>query len=206
LYEQINDDKPTLFGRNFARHLTIEGHLRLDKSSIQFPRVTKLTLKDNNLEENPSFINHVNSIIPLTQILDLDIKENQISINQLRLFPNLQSLTLSNLSSLKSQRIRTFRNNKITKLTIDDDECELKHVRVLIDLFPHLQSLEIGIEENHNAEILRFLLSKSTCLFSLFLLNINSQLIEKIQSLIKNENLLHDVTIERIHGGLYLWW
>ncbi len=206
LYEQINDDKPKSYGTNFARHLTIEGRLRVDKYSIEFPRVTKLTLKNNNIKENPSFINDINSIIPLTQITDLDIKDNQFSIEILHLLPNLQSLTLSNIQSLPLKRIEIFRNNQIIKVIIDDDECELKHVRFLIHLFPHLQSLEIGIDENHFKKILRFLLSKSTCLFSLFLLNVNMKLNKKIQTLIKNENLLNDYNIERIHGGLYLWW
>jgi hypothetical protein len=140
LYEQINNNKTISFGKNFAHHLTIEGQLRVEEYSIQFPNVNKLILK-----ENSSVIKNLNSIIPLRQITDLDIKDNQFSIEILRLLPNLQCLTLSNIFLLKSKRIKTFRNNKIIKLIIDDDECQLKHIRFLINLFPNLQSIEIGI-------------------------------------------------------------
>jgi hypothetical protein len=92
------------------------------------------------------------------------------------------------------------RNNKIRKLIIDDDECEVKHVHFLIYLFPYLEYLEIGFNENNLQEILRELLSKSKYLFSLFLLNVDYKIIEKVEILVK------DYTIERIHGGLYLWW
>ncbi|CAF0962603.1 unnamed protein product [Rotaria sordida] len=217
LYEQINNDICKSYQNNsinFARHLTIEGHLKTDKYSIQFPRVTKLTLKNNSIEKNSLFFNDINSIIPLIQIIDLDIKDNHFSIIELTkilsLLPNLQSLTLSNILSFQFKRIETTKlisqNNKITKLIIDDDECQMKHIHCLIHLFPHLQYLEIGIDENNLEEILRYLLLKSKSLFALFLLNLNYKIIEKIQGLIKNENLIHDYTIERIHGGLYLWW
>ncbi|CAF2463979.1 unnamed protein product [Rotaria sp. Silwood2] len=217
LYEQINNDICKSYQTNsinFARHLTIEGHLKTDKYSIRFPRVTKLTLKNNYIEENSSFFNDINSIIPLIQITDLDIKENHFSLVELTkilsLLPNLQSLTLPNILPFQSKRIETTklisRYNRITKVIIDDDECELKHVHYLIHLFPRLQYLEIGIDENNLEEILRYLLSKAKSLFSLFLLNINYKVIENIQKLIKNENLIHNYTIEHIHGGLYLWW
>jgi hypothetical protein len=185
--------------------------LRPDKYSIQFPRVTKLTLKDNNIEEHPSFINDMTSIVPLLQITELHIKKNEFSVDQLiqilYLLPNLQSLTLANILSLGSKRTDVLsRNHRITKLIIDDDECQFKHVRFLIHLFPRLEYLEISIDENNLEKILRFLLSKLPCLFSLFLLNVNYKVIEKVQSLIKNEKLLNDYTSERIQGGLYLWW
>jgi hypothetical protein len=183
--------------------LTIEGHFKLNEYSIQFPRVTKLTLKDTNIEGDSSFISDMNSIVPLTQLTDLVVKENQISLNQLRLFSNLQSLTVSNLLPL---RTKTFRHNKILKLVIDDDVCDLKHIRFLLQSFPYLQSLEIGIHETQFEDILRFLFSKSINLFSLFLLNINSILFEQISIFIQNENLIKNYTIERIDGGLYLWW
>lgn len=193
--------------------MTIEGRLRPDKYSIQFPRVTKLTLKDNNIEENPLFINDMTGIVPLLQITELHIKKNEFSVDQLIqilcLLPHLQSLTLANILSLGSKRTDTTdvlsRNNRITKLIIDD-ECQYEHVRFLIHLFPRLEYLEISIDENNLEKILRFLLSKLPCLFSLFLLNVNYKVIEKVQSLIKNEKLLNDYTSERIQGGLYLWW
>ncbi len=199
----ILHEQSKLSGINFARHLTIEGHLKFDEYSIQFPRVIKLTLKDTNIEEDSSFISDVNSIVPLIQITDLIVKENQISLNQLRLFLNLRCLTVSNLLPI---RTKTFRNNQIIKLIIDDDVCDLKHIRFLLHFFPHLQSLETGIHETQFEDILRFLFSKSTDLFSLFLLNINSILFEQIRMFIQNENLIQNSTIERINGGLYLWW
>jgi len=151
------------------------------------------------------------SIVPLLQITELHIKKNELSVDQLIqilcLLPHLQSLTLANILSLGSKRTDVLsRNNRITKLIIDDDECQFKHVRFLIHLFPRLEYLEISIDENNLEKILRFLLSKLPCLFSLFLLNVNYKVIEKVQSLIKNEKLLNDYTSERIQGGLYLWW
>jgi hypothetical protein len=169
--------------------------------------VHKLTL---NIEENPSFIHDINSLIPLTQITNLNIKDKQFSINHLieilHSLPNLQSLTLSNTLPFESKRKFSSRNNQITKLIIDDDECELKHIHFLIYLFPYLEYLEIGINENNLQDILRYLLLKSKYLFSLLLLNINYNIIEKMKTLIQNEKLIHDYTIERIHGGLFLWW
>ncbi|CAF0846376.1 unnamed protein product [Rotaria sp. Silwood1] len=217
LYEQINNDLCKSYQNNsinFAHHLTIEGHVNKDKYSIRFPRVTKLTLRNNYIEENSLFFNDINSIIPLIQITDLNIKNNYFSIVELTkilsLSSNLQSLTLSNTLPFQFKRIESTKliseYNKIIKLTIDDDECELKHIHCLIHLFPHLQYLEIVINENNLEEILRCLLLKFKCLFSLFLLNINYKVIEKIQILIKNENLIHNYTIEHIYGGLYLWW
>ena len=196
-------EQSKLSGINYARHLTIDGHLELDGSSIQFPQVTKLTLKDTNIEEGSSFINRVNSIVPLTQITDLIVKDNQISLNQLRFFSNLRCLTVSNLLPL---RTKTFRNNQIVKLIIDDDVCDLKHIRLLLQSFPHLQSLETGIHESQFKDILRYIFSQSTNLFSLFFLNINLILFEQICMFIRKENLVQNSTIERIDGGLYLWW
>lgn len=162
----------------------------------------KLTLKDTKLDEDSSFLTHLNSLVPLSQITDLIITENCISIDQLRLFSNLQSLTLSNLPT----RMKTYRNTKLIKLNIDDDVCELKHLRYLLRFFPHLQSFEIGMNEDQWKEILRLILTKSTELFSLFLLNINSQFFEEISMFLQRENLIKDYTIERLEGGLYLWW
>lgn len=202
LHERIDDDQSKLSGINLAQQLTIEGHLGLQPYSMRFPRVIKLTLKNTKLEEDSSFLTHLNSLVPLSQITDLIITENQISIDQLRLFPNLQSLTLSNLPT----RMKTYRNTKLVKLNIDDDVCELKHLRHLLRFFPHLQSLEIGMNEDQWKDILRLILTKSTNLFSLFLLNINSQFFEKISKFLQKENLIEDYTIERMEGGLYLWW
>lgn len=198
LYEPINDHQPIFDKKNFARHLTIEGHLPLKNYSIRFPRVTKLTLTDNSV-----IIKDLNSMIPLTQITDLEIKTDEFSIEILHNFPTLQSLTISNIFSFQSKDVEIFRNNnKISKLIIDDDEYNLKQIHYLLNLFPYLQILEISINENQYKKILEVLLNQSTNLFSLFLLNINTKLIEKIEILLKNKNY----TIERIHGGLYIWW
>ena len=202
LHERIDDDQSKLSGANLAQQLTIEGHLDLQPYSMRFPRVIKLTLKDTKLEEDSSFLTHLNSLVTLSQITDLIITENRMSIDQLRLFPNLQSLTLSNLPT----RMRTYRNTKLIKLNIDDDVCELKHLRHLLRFFPHLQSLEIGMNEDQWKDILRLILTKSKDLFSLFLLNINSQFFEQISKFLQRENLIEDYTIERMEGGLYLWW
>ena len=166
--------------------MIIEDDLKLNEYSLQFPKVTKLTLSTNN------FTN-----LPLTQITDLNIKDYQISFNQLSFFPNLQSLTLSSLPLIQK---KLFRKNLITKLIIENDLCELQHIHFLLNHFPHLQFLEIGIHENQYKEILQLIFSKSTHLFSLFLLNINSELTEKIKI------LFNHYTIERIQGGVYIWW
>ena len=203
LHERIEDDRSKLSGINLAHDLTIEGHLNLLQYSIQFPRVTKLILKDTRLEEDSSFLRQLNSLVPLTQITNLVVIENRMSIDQLRLFPNLESLTLPNLFPL---RMKIYRNDKLIQLNIDDDVCELKHLRCLLRLFPHLQSLEIGINEDQWREILQLILTKSRHLFSLFLLNINSKLFEQMRKFLQRENFIRDYTIERMEGGLYLWW
>ncbi|CAF4217519.1 unnamed protein product, partial [Adineta steineri] len=217
LHEKFHENKSKLYKSNninFARHLILEGCLKTNQYSIQFPRATKLTLKDNNIQKNLLFINDMKSIVPLLQITELSIKDNVLTINQfieiLCLFPNVQTLTLSNKIQLGSKRTNTrqllSRNNRITHLIIDDDECQFVYIEFLIDLFPYVEYLEISLDENHLEEILRFLFLKLKYLFSLFLLNINYDTIEKIQTLIKNEKLITNYTIERIHGGLYLWW
>ena len=174
LYEQINENDYQSYPNNhinYARHLTIEGQFRSEKCLIQFPHVKKLTLK-----ENPLFINDMNSIIRLTQITNLDIKDKQLSTNDLidilHSLSNLQSLTLASILPLESKRNRATnfisRNNKIRKLIIDDDECEVKHIHFLIYLFPYLEYLEIGLNENNLRVILRELLCKSKYLFHYF--------------------------------------
>ncbi|CAF5079730.1 unnamed protein product, partial [Rotaria sp. Silwood1] len=114
LYEQINNDLCKSYQNNsinFAHHLTIEGHVNKDKYSIRFPRVTKLTLRNNYIEENSLFFNDINSIIPLIQITDLNIKNNYFSIVELTkilsLSSNLQSLTLSNTLPFQFKRIES---------------------------------------------------------------------------------------------------
>ena len=217
LFELIDNDKYKSCGYNsinLARHLTIEGRLQTAKYSIQFPCVTKLTLKDNHIDENPLFMNNVNSLVSLTRIIDLNVINSQLSITQLieilSVLPNLQSLTLPNALSFSSKRNLNIhllsRNNQIRKVIIDDDECEIEHVQFLIQIFSRLQCLEIGVNENKLEQILQFLLTKSEYLFSLFLMNTNWKVIENIRKLIKKKNLLHDYTIEHIHGGLHLWW
>ncbi|CAF4306356.1 unnamed protein product [Rotaria socialis] len=219
LYEPLHNDICESFQNNsinFARHLTIHRCVEFDKYSIRFSRVTKLTLKNNSIKKNASFMKNINSLVPLIQITDLDIKNNNLSIIQLSkilcLLPNLQSLSLSNTSLFHSKHNTTVnlssRNNKITKLIIDDDddEWDIKHIQFLLRLFPYLQYLEIGIDENNLDDILQYLLLKFKSLFSLFLLNVNHEATKKIETFIKSENLIHDYTIEHIRGGLYLWW
>lgn len=198
--------------KNFARHLTIEGCLNTRKYGIRFPRVTKLTLKNDSMQSILSFFNGLNGFISFVQITDLEIKNDNISIVQLTkilsLLPNLESLTLLNIMPFQSKRNKNLlmSYNKLRKLIIDEDNCDIEHLQILIELFPCLQYLEISINENNLEEILRCLLLQFECLFSLFLLNINYDTIEKIQTLINKEPLIDNYTIERIHGGLYLWW
>jgi len=188
---QFYNHQPKLIGRIDCQYLSIEEDFNLNDYSIEFPHVKYLTLKNRNL----SCLNDLQSMILFTQITSLILKNASISLNQLLLFPNLKDLSTPSFTSY-----RTNKNFPIRKLILDEDICQLGHVRFLSQHFPQLERLEICINELDYAAILEICFLKFISLCSLFLLNINSSLKEQIQVAFVN------VHIERIHGGLNLWW
>ena len=222
LYDRVDQDdwntciSPAI---NFARHLTIEGRLRACEQTMQFPRVEKLKLQENHPEENPAFIDLVNSTVSLTQITELQIENEPLPHKQLlqllTLAVNVHSLLLSNCPHLPQDQLRTLRpsliHSKIRKLVIDDDFCQVHDLYWLSDIFPRLQCLEILIDEKGIEEVGRFLFSKSRrhspkCLFSVLFFNMSDRAMYKLQRIIDEEHLVNDYTIQRVCAGWHLWW
>jgi hypothetical protein len=216
LYERIQGMEPNSYEQkhtNFARHVTIEGCLKATNYVIQFPRVSQLTLSDYDASEQPWCTRNQTSIVPLSQIQELHILVVELSGKKLAAFlrdlPNLQSLTLQDLPSARPKWRECLAlaslTNKITRVTIIE-RCQIARVKLVLRVFPHVEQLEINVDENQLEEVLRVLLLEAKHLFLLVLSQVHYDVEERVRNIIESERLVSNHSMERISGELYLWW
>jgi len=192
--------------------------------SIRFPYATKLTLTGGYAAEIPSWISNLTSIISLEQIKELVLDYDYLFMNKmlmlLQYMPNIDCLTIPQLALVRT--CNTLENdmklislvsktNRITKVIIKNTECTIIQLHFLFNLCPYIEYLSINLPNGDKHPTLRFLISKMTKtnshLFFLCLnyLYANTELLERIQSMINQENLLENYSLDLFKGNIYLW-
>ncbi|CAF3005375.1 unnamed protein product [Rotaria sp. Silwood2] len=161
-------------------------------------------------------------MIPLKQLTKLVTEHFNFSFEELVKFlpftPNLCTLKLNylsvkniNLNLIKESQIFQYvsSTNKIKNLDLRDCD-SLNQVQLIVNLFPRLESLKIGMNKKEIEEIIKFLLSKSNIktqhLFLLCISNVSRIYPKQLKVFIKSENLLQDYRVEYLNEDIYLWW
>lgn len=222
LFEHTSNNLDISNSIHSCRHVLIDG--ALSRSSIRFPYATKLTLTGGYAPELPLLIHNLNSIMSLTRITEFVLDYDYIFLNKflilLQSMPNINSLTIPqtaiiqthNLSDNEIEIIRMLsKRNHITKVTVNNTQCTLKRLRFLFDLCPQIEYFTINWTENYEDLMIKFLISKmketNSCFFFLCLIcwDANNQMIKKIHSIIEQENLLNNCSLDLFKGNIYLW-
>jgi hypothetical protein len=197
------------------------GNKRITSDFINyFPNATELTIQYCFDRFDKPLIPILHRIVPLEQLTKLDIGLVYFPFEQMveliSLTPNLHTLKLHVLSINEtcSKLIKqtdifryVFKTNKIRNLEFNCPT--LKDMQFLVDLFPRLEYLKIGMDKQTIEEILRFLFTNRNKLSHLFFLCIDrvpKRCLQEFDMLIKKENLLNDYLIKLIKRELYLWW
>jgi hypothetical protein len=178
-----------------------------------FPSI-QLTARGTMLtKEDECSIDRLNSMFDVIQISYLNIYCDEMCVHTfikiLNRFPNLTAIRITGLQSYEEyENLKSY--DKITKLTLRKDF----QIDIILHLFPCLQYLSLQYISNHDIEsIIRNTLLKITkknvnhpmtlCIFGL---KIEYDKVEKINQMIKSENLLNDFTINRQFNRFYLQW
>ena len=154
------------------RHFPLVTQLRINgdisthqRNSIDFPKVTKLMLRDYSNESLYSISMILDRLIPLKQLLIVELSCSQICISQLMdllyFSPNIQVLELSSVSLAKislsqirsSQTFQTIlKINRINRVTLTN-ESTLDSIELFYQLCPRLQRLNIDVKEYNDPNI-----------------------------------------------------
>jgi hypothetical protein len=188
-----------------------------------FPNVTELTL--------PRYYSHYSKwfasddfhrMIPLSHLTKLSIDTKHVKLHHVLdiLFhmPNIYTLICTSVKSLAKQILsleesEIFRlvsnQNKIQNITITN-HYSLKTIKLLINLFPRLQHLTIGISRPSLEPTIRFLLSENNetpChVSSLCILGVYPIQTEKLKTIVESKKRLDDYSITTVNNKFYLWW
>ncbi|CAF3013301.1 unnamed protein product [Rotaria sp. Silwood2] len=205
-----------------VKHLYICSEEIKDNYLIYFPNVNQLTIKHHFETSDDSIPTTLHRMIPLKQLTKLVIECYKFSFVEifqlLRLTPNLYAFKLDhvsfsdiNLNVIKQNEVFQYvsKRNKI-KILDFCVWCSLNEIQLVMNLFPQLEYLKIGMNRKEIQSIIRFLLlktnDKTQHLFFLCILRIPKIYLKKLNVLIKSENLLHDYRSKFINRDLYLWW
>jgi hypothetical protein len=77
---------------------------------------------------------------------------------------------------------------------------------MIMNLFPQVEYLKIGMNKKIIYHIIQFLFSKTCRLVFLCISKIPKVCLRELNRLIRLENLLKDYSIKYINYDLYLWW
>ncbi|CAF2994053.1 unnamed protein product, partial [Rotaria sp. Silwood2] len=200
-----------------VKHIYICGKRAINNSVIYFPNVTELTIKNYSRTYYGSILTALNQIISLKQLNKLIIDCNDFPIkefmNLINSTPNLCTLkwNFQSIDETKSKLIQQseiFRSisntNKIQNLEIFNC-CSLEEIYFVVNLFPKLEYLKTGIYRKEIVPITRCILLKMHHLFYLCITDMSKTCLQKLNILIKSENLLDDYFIKFVDHNLYLW-
>ncbi|CAF1424667.1 unnamed protein product [Rotaria sordida] len=205
-----------------VKHLYICSEEIKDNYLNYFPNVNQLTIKHRFETSGDSIPTTLHRMIPLKQLTKLVIECYKFSFVEifqlLYLTPNLYALKLDhlffsdiNLNVIKENEVFQYVSNT-NKIKIVDFGvwCSLNEIQLIVNLFPQLEYLKIGMNKKEIQSIVRFLLlktnDKTQHLFFLCILRIPKIYLKKLNVLIKSENLLHDYCSKFINCDLCLWW
>lgn len=201
-----------------VKHLKICGKQAVYYSTIFFPNVTELTVKDYARGYSGSMLNTLGHVLPLKQLKKLNIDCDDFPIDQLlyllSLTPNVRSLKWNfksiDYGQLKSiEQSETYRSlsktNRIENLQIVH-RCWFYEIQFLIHLFPRVKSLQTGVVRKEIVPISRCILTEMDHLVFFHITDILRTYLQRLNLLIKSENLLDDYLMKFIDQDIYLWW
>jgi hypothetical protein len=207
-----------------CRHVLIENQWINTNGSLRFPYATKLSLTGGYAPEISSWFNNLSSIIPLTQITELVLDYDYLFMNKflmlLQYMPNINSLTIPQLAIVQTHNLTEneieiigilSKKNSITKITIMHIECTLKQLHFLFNLCPQIEYLSVNLSEKDENLIIQFLITKMKENNSHFWLlcltswNGNNDRLKKIESIIDQNKLLDNYSLDLFKGNAYLW-
>ncbi|CAF4946187.1 unnamed protein product, partial [Rotaria sp. Silwood1] len=207
---------------NSVNHLYVYGEYATQNDINYFPNVTQLAIQHYFEALDNSIIKILNRMIPLKQLTKLVTEHFNFSFEELVKFlpstPNLCTLKLNylsvkniNLNLIKESKIFQYVSNTNKIKNLDFRDCDsLNQVQLIVNLFPRLESLKIGMNKKEIEQIIKFLLSKSNTktqhLFLLCISNVSRIYPKRLKVFIKSENLLQDYRVEYLNEDLYLWW
>jgi hypothetical protein len=146
---------------NSVKHILIGGKELTNNSIHYFTNINQLTILSYLKTSNHSVSNNLNRILPLKQLTKLTIKDNHFPFEQLieflRLTPNLHtgeyhSRLFNQVDFKLIEQNETFQyvstRNNVKKLEIYQEQCTLEKFQILINFFPKLEYLRIGMSKN----------------------------------------------------------
>jgi hypothetical protein len=208
---------------NLVKHILIGGKQLTNIPIHYFPNVNQLTIISYSKTSNHSIWNNLNRIIPLKQLTKLSIGDISLPFEQLlellRSTPNLHTIEcegrFSNKVDLKLiQQTNTFQyvstRNNVKKLDIYQEKCIKEKFEILMNLFPQLEYLNIGMTKKEVKQFVHCLPAKTNdkthplCL--LHIAQSHKKAIPEMNRLMRSEDLHDDYFIKNVTYGSNLWW
>ena len=203
----------------------------LDHGMIpSFPKMlsedNKLSIKDiPDFDKNAFYIDIIGPLLVSSQITCLHVDSRKIPagvlIDVIQHLPNLHSLVVESLASMQKRHLsveetRAFRmvsqKKSISKVRLVNVDC-LSEIQFLLDLCSGVQYLQIDhLNDLDLASFVRLILMKNVkYLPNLFFVCFgcppsNNDLLQKLDRMIRFEQLRQDYTIEQIQENIYLRW
>jgi hypothetical protein len=203
---------------NSVEHVIISSNPERNNPMNYFPNAIQLTVRDDFNIPADSITRILNRVVPLKQLKVLIIDCYQLSFEQfielLRCTSNLHTFKCDFINFYETkQRNESFRyvanRNQIQNIRINT-WCTVEDIQWIVDLFPRLEFLKIGIFRKDFVRIIRCLLSKTNNktpnLVFLCVLGIPKVCLRELNTLIEEENLLDNYVIKYLNHHLYLWW
>ncbi|UJR38747.1 hypothetical protein I4U23_031412 [Adineta vaga] len=203
---------------NSVQHLDIREEQKIDDDDDgrnYFPNVTELTLAYDDINVDGNHLSIILShIIPLVQLTKLNIDADsfpfETMLQLLYSTLNIHTLTLNrinfdsiNFISIKQTEFFQLISNKNQIKNLDIDAlyaCE--QIKLLIHLCPQLECLRMQSAIDDFDEILRYLLLKDNsnirCLFFISIVNLSSEDIANIETMMKSKETVDDYIVRSI--------
>ncbi|CAF0841309.1 unnamed protein product [Adineta steineri] len=197
-----------------VKQISIHGTETYMGRSVYFPNVNELTIHDYG-----SISTSLNKILPLHQLNKLIINSKKFRfkdiLNLINVTSNLKtfkwyyhSIDEDQLKLIEQSDIYqcVLNNNKIENFEIIHYCCSLKEILFFSQLFSKLKTFQIEIINKEFISIMRYLLLKMSHLVFLCIKELPKTYSNKLNILIKSDNLLEHYFIKFINRDLYLWY
>ena len=210
--------------RNFVECVHVESAEGLIDCRTSFPNATELIFESCVSTDGTAIVTNLTRIMPLQRLTTLRIKCLQFSVSKLiKLLchtPNLRILGLKSMPCYKrkndyasieqSEDFQFVSNTNIITDVTCNGACTLEQIKLLVALFPRLNSLTIHRRVTYLESIIRFLLDRTNVntrhLYSLCFSPVWHSRMDKVDRVLKCEALLTDYTSKLIDNHLHLWW
>jgi hypothetical protein len=172
------------------------------------------------------FFDDIAWISTTTPIYHLEFCKRPILIRTLidiiNYLPNLDSLKISSVSIVKAKRLSKKEKelidavtnyNKITKVYLEN-MIKFKEISHLIDLFPQMKYLQIGLTNDNNVKLviqslLKKIMKKNNQVlrsFGFCISMADEKMVKNIQKMIDSIKLIFHYKIKRMCDTIYLQW